>query len=107
MVDKPQIVTAPAASASGSAAEANLKDVKSDLDQLRADFTKLLETLGKTAKHSVRGAKGEAESAAGEMGDWAEDQVVSLRESIREQPIKACAIAAGVGVILGQILLRR
>ncbi len=106
MVDKPQIVTSPAAS-SASAAEANLHDVKSDLDQLKADFTKLLETLGKTAKHSVKGAKGDAESAAVEVGDWAEDQVVSLRESIREQPIKACAIAAGVGVILGQILLRR
>ena len=100
MVDKPQIVTAPAA-------EASLNDVKSDLDQRRADFTKLLETLGKTAKHSVKGAKGEAESAAGEVGDWAEEQVLTLRESIREQPITACAIAAGVGVILGQILLRR
>lgn len=103
MVDKPQIVTAQAA----PAAEASLNDVKSDLDQLRADFTKLLETLGKTAKHSVKGAKGEAESAAGEVGDWAEEQVLTLRESIREQPITACAIAAGVGVILGQILLRR
>lgn len=100
MVEKPQIVTAPAA-------EPNLNDVKSDLDQLRADFAKLLETLGKTAKHSVKGAKGEAESAAGEMGDWAEEQYLTLRESIREQPITACAIAAGVGVILGQILLRR
>ncbi|MFG1189664.1 hypothetical protein [Xanthobacter flavus] len=100
MVDKPQIVTAPAA-------EANLNDVKSDLDQLKADFTKLLETLGKTAKHSVKGAKGEAETAAGEVGDWAEEQFLTLRESIREQPITACAIAAGVGVILGQILLRR
>jgi len=106
MVDKPQIVTSPAAS-SASAAEANLHDVKSDLDQLKADFTKLLETLGKTAKHSVKGAKGDAESAAGEVGDWAEEQVLTLRESIREQPITACAIAAGVGVILGQILLRR
>lgn len=100
MVDKPQIVSTPAA-------EANLNDVKSDVDQLKADFTRLMDTLGKTAKHGVKGAKGEAETAAGEMSEWAEEQVLTLRETIRDQPIKACAIAAGVGVILGQILLRR
>lgn len=88
-------------------AEASIADVREDLDQLRADFARLLETVGKTARHSVKGAAGEAESAAGEVSDWAEGQYLTLRESIREQPITACAIAAGVGVILGQILLRR
>ncbi|MEP9354076.1 hypothetical protein ABLE93_10830 [Xanthobacter sp. KR7-65] len=100
MVDKPQIVSTPAP-------EPSLTDVKSDVDQLRTDFARLLDSLGKTAKHSMKGAKGDAESAASDMTEWAEGQVVTLRESIREQPIKACAIAAGVGVILGQILLRR
>lgn len=99
MAEKPQIVSTPA--------EPSLSDVKSDVDQLRADFARLLDTLGKTASHSVKGAKGDAETAAGEVSDWAEEQVSSLRESIREQPITALAIAAGVGVILGQILLRR
>lgn len=99
MPDKPQIVTPPD--------EPGVADVKADLHQLREDFNRLLETVGKTARTGAKGAKGEAEAAAGEAVDWAEDQYMSLRETIRAQPITACAIAAGVGVILGQILLRR
>lgn len=90
-----------------AAAEASVADVRADIDQLRADFARLLETVGKTARHGMNGAAGEAESAAAEVSDWAEGQYLTLRESIREQPITACAIAAAVGVILGQILLRR
>lgn len=89
------------------AVEPSLADVRQDLDQLRADFARLLDTLGKTARHGVKGATGEAEAAAADVSDWADGQYRSLRETIREQPITACAIAAGVGVILGQILLRR
>ncbi|MFG1299412.1 hypothetical protein V5F49_06400 [Xanthobacter sp. V3C-3] len=99
MADKPQTVT--------PSEEPGITDVKADLQQLREDFNRLLDTLGKTARTGAKGAKGEAEAAAGEAVDWAEDQYVSLRETIRAQPITACAIAAGVGVILGQILLRR
>lgn len=88
-------------------AEPSLSDVREDLEQLRADFARLIETLGKTARHGVEGATGEAGSAAAEVSDWAEGQYLTLRESIREQPITALAIAAGVGAILGQILLRR
>ncbi|MFG1351771.1 YqjD family protein [Xanthobacter autotrophicus] len=99
MVQKPEIVS--------TTAEPGLSDVRADLDQLRADFAQLIETLGKTAKHGVKGAKGEASSAAEDVSDWAEGHYLTLRESIREQPVTACAIAAGVGVILGQILLRR
>ncbi|MFG1345979.1 hypothetical protein V5F59_13885 [Xanthobacter autotrophicus DSM 431] len=89
------------------AVDPSLTDVREDLDQLRADFARLLDTLGKTARNGVKGATGEAEAAAGDVTDWAEGQYQTLRETIREQPITACAIAAGVGVILGQILLRR
>lgn len=89
------------------AVDPSLADVREDLDQLRADFARLLDTLGKTARNGVKGATGEAEAAAGDVTDWAEGQYQTLRETIREQPITACAIAAGVGVILGQILLRR
>ncbi|MFS8036366.1 hypothetical protein ACI7BZ_05265 [Xanthobacter sp. AM11] len=100
MAEKPEpLKSAPA--------EPSLADVREDLDQLRADFARLLDTLGKTARHGVKGAAGEAETAAGDVQDWAEGQYLTLRETIREQPVTACAIAAGVGVILGQLLLRR
>lgn len=95
------------ASETTQAVEPSLADLRQDLDQLRADFAQLLETLGRTARSGVFGAAGDAGSAASDVTDWAEEQYLTLQESIRDQPIKACAIAAGVGVILGQILLRR
>ncbi|MFG1462389.1 DUF883 C-terminal domain-containing protein [Xanthobacter sp. DSM 24535] len=87
--------------------EPNLAEVRQDLEKLRADFAQLVETLGKTARHGVKGAAGEAELAAGEVTDWAEGQMATLRDSIQAQPLAACAIAAGVGALLGQLLVRR
>jgi ElaB/YqjD/DUF883 family membrane-anchored ribosome-binding protein len=55
----------------------------------------------------VKSAAADAENAAGEMTDWAEDQAETLRSSIQAQPFTAVAIAAGVGALLGQLLMRR
>jgi len=87
--------------------EPSLADLRQDLEKLRADFAQLVGTLGKTARHGVRGAAGDAEAAADEVTDWAEGQMNTLRERIVAQPLAACAIAAGVGALLGQLLVRR
>lgn len=100
MAEKPEVLKSVST-------EPNIADVREDLEQLRADFARLLDTMGKTARQGVKGAAGEAENAAEEVSDWAEGRYLTLRETIREQPVTACAIAAGVGVILGQLLLRR
>ncbi|GGF64955.1 hypothetical protein GCM10007301_25920 [Azorhizobium oxalatiphilum] len=97
MVDKPDTV----------ATEPSLADVRADLEQLRADFSKLVETLSATAKHGVEGAAYDAEAAVGEAQVWAEEQADTLRASIQEKPFTAIAIAAGVGALLGHLLLRR
>ncbi|MGU3496841.1 glycine zipper domain-containing protein [Xanthobacteraceae bacterium A53D] len=97
MVDKPDPV----------AIEPSLADVRADLEQLRADFAKLVDTLGAAAKHTVQGAANDAEVAAAEATDWAEEQADSLRLTIQAQPITSIAIAAGVGALLGHLLLRR
>lgn len=87
--------------------EPTLEDVRQDLETLKADFTRLVDSLGKTARAGAKGAVGEAELAAGEVSDWAEAQYLTLRENIRAQPITACAVAAGLGLLFGQILMRR
>lgn len=89
------------------AAEPSLSDVRADLEQLRVDFAKLVETLGITARDGVKGAAYDAEAAAGEVKEWAEVQADTLRERIQTQPFTAVAIAAGVGALLGHIMLRR
>lgn len=97
MVEQPDI----------AATEPSLADVRADLEQLRVDFAKLVETLGVTARDGVKGAAYDAEAAAGEVKDWAEAQAETLRERIQTQPFTAVAIAAGVGALLGHIMLRR
>lgn len=87
--------------------EPTLEDLRRDVEALRADLARLADTLSQTARQGMRGAASEAELAAGEMSEWAEDQYMALREAIRAQPVTACAIAAGLGLVLGQFLMRR
>lgn len=87
--------------------EASLADLKADLERLREDFARLLDSAGKTAQSGASDAVGAAQAQACEAAGWAKGQCGSLREAIREQPLAACAIAAGIGALVGQILLRR
>lgn len=48
-----------------------------------------------------------ASSHSGEMSSWAADQLDMLRTKVQEEPIKALAITAGIGAVLGMIFLRR
>jgi len=83
-----------------------LEELRKDMEALKGDFARLMDTLTKTAQHGVKGAASEAGMAADEVSDWAEEQYVTLRESIRAQPIAACAIAAGMGLVFAQFLRR-
>lgn len=109
MADKPLTADKPLAADKPFTpkAEPSIEDIRKDLETLKEDFARLAETLTKTARHTARGAAGGAEMAASEVSDWAEDQYVQLRETIRAQPVTSCAVAAGLGLVLGQILLRR
>ncbi|TCT03926.1 hypothetical protein [Aquabacter spiritensis] len=106
MADTPNL-NLGATPGSASADEPHIAELKADLAAVKADLAQLMDTLSRTARHGVNGATGEAEAAIGEVSDWAESQYESLRENIRAQPLTACAIAAGIGALLGQILLRR
>lgn len=86
--------------------EPSLEDLRADMEALKADLARLMETLAKTAQHGAKGAAAEAELAADEVTDWAEEQYLALRETIRAQPITACAIAAGMGLLFAQFLRR-
>ena len=102
MADMPNLNTAP-----GSAAEARIADLKADLAAVKADLAQLMDTLSRTARHGVDGASGEAEARIGEVTEWAEGQYETMKDYIQEKPFTACAIAAGIGALFGQILLRR
>jgi len=92
-------------------AEASLDDLRADLEKLRDDFARLLEAAGKGAQASAESVAAEASvkanAAAEAAGEWAQTSCTSVRGAIRGQPLLACAVAAGAGLLLGQILLRR
>jgi ElaB/YqjD/DUF883 family membrane-anchored ribosome-binding protein len=102
--------------------QGQLDALLSDLQNLQGDVRKLAagakseasdriaEAL-QAAEARVTAAIATAQGAAGEAyeqaEEWATDNIDSLRESVREEPIKALAIAAGIGAVFGLLFLRR
>lgn len=109
------------ATASGAgrtkADDVTTEDLKADIERLKKDIAALTKQLHATGEHSVSAAKraasesvehlkqqGEATLADLKMG--ARDLEAQLTETVREKPVTALAIAAGVGYLLA-LLSRR
>lgn len=48
-----------------------------------------------------------ATDRGGEAASWAGEQLDMLRAKVQDEPIKALAITAGIGAVLGLLFLRR
>jgi len=62
------------------------------------------------ADSGADGIKSVAHSVAGavpNVSGWVDEQLDNARDRIRAEPVKMVAIAAGVGALIGAILLRR
>ncbi|HXM00591.1 MAG TPA: hypothetical protein VN932_11720 [Rhizomicrobium sp.] len=94
----------------------------SDLEALQSDVRGLAQGAGVEAgsrisealkaaearvANAVRAAEDAATQAVGEAEDWAVDNMDSLRDTVREQPLTACLVAAGIGAVFGVLFLRR
>ena len=87
----------------GPQVQTHLSAVKSDLDALQKDVRGLMGEVGGAATREVRGAVG---SAAERIESWSSVNLAGVRDAVRSQPLKACAISVGAGAILGALLLR-
>jgi len=84
------------------------------VDRIRDNVKTFAQSVGETAADGVgtladQGADG-VKAVAGQvprMSHWIDEQFDSARERVRAEPLKMMAIAAGVGALLGTILLRR
>jgi ElaB/YqjD/DUF883 family membrane-anchored ribosome-binding protein len=79
-------------------------ELKRDFDKLRADFDRLVKDLTSAAQRGrdvAMRSGSEALSAAKEQVDVVSED---LSRRVRENPLTACAIAAGAGVILGLLI---
>jgi ElaB/YqjD/DUF883 family membrane-anchored ribosome-binding protein len=117
-------------SASGSTKdiETRLSALRGDLDTLQKDLKALAGDVGGVASAQARDAMKKAEAmaerayalaeeaasgasknafqAAEDIEEWTNENAEALRVTVREQPLTALAIAAGVGAFLA-LLLRR
>lgn len=92
-------------------------DLEADIRQLKADIEKLTTQLAKTGEHSYGTARRAAtegveqlrvqgEAAFDSLRSNAKDIEAQMAASVREKPVTALAIAAGVGFLFA-LLARR
>ena len=75
-------------------------DPKEEIARLRAQVEQLMRDRVTPA---VADAAGRAEEAAYQARDYAQAKVERVARSVRERPLTALAIAAGVGYLLGRV----
>jgi len=112
------MATGPRAAA-GAGAEnttTSAADLEAEIARLRADVAALAEQLSRTGEHTYSAARRVASEGAEQLrakGEAAVDALKSnaseseqqIAEAVREKPITALAIAAGIGYLLA--VLRR
>lgn len=98
------------------AADVAPEDLEAEIARLREDVARLAEQLARTGEHSYAAAVRAASDGADQLRAKGEAAVEALRsnatdieqqisDAVREKPLTALAIAAGVGYLLA--VLRR
>jgi len=75
-------------------------DAKSQIAQLRKQVEQL---MSERVTPALADAAGRVEATARQASDLARDQAEMLSEKVRDQPLIAVLVAAGVGYLLGRI----
>jgi len=76
-------------------------DAKEQIAKLREQVDSLLR---ERVSPALSDAAGRAQTAARAAGDMAQDQAEAISGRVREQPLAALLVAAGVGYLVGRIL---
>lgn len=85
-------------------ASAGQADLKGDFDRLRVDFDRLVKDVSEalqSGRDAALRSGAEAVSVAREQLDVVGDD---LSRRVRDNPLTACAVAAGVGMVLGLLI---
>ena len=75
-------------------------DAKGQIAQLRKQVEQL---MSERVTPALADAAGRVETTAKQASDMARDQAEMLSEHVRDQPLIAVLVAAGVGYLLGRI----
>ena len=80
--------------------ETTEKDIRTQLDELRAQITSL---LNDRVAPKLADARHEAEAAMQHVRDAAGCQAAAVGREIRDRPFTAVLVAAGVGALIGRL----
>lgn len=97
--------------------ERTAEDLNADIEQLKADIAKLAKQLQETGQHSYGAARRAANEGVEQLRAHGEAAYENLRanagdierqitDTVREKPVTALAIAAGVGFLFA-LMTRR
>jgi len=109
--------TGKTAKSDEEAVQSDARDLEADIRQLREDIATLRDQIAKTGQHSYGAARRAASEGVDQLRAQGEAAIEGLRSNardmedqlaatVREKPITALAIAAGVGYFLA-LLSRR
>jgi ElaB/YqjD/DUF883 family membrane-anchored ribosome-binding protein len=87
--------------------QARLKSIRGNIGALQEDVAGLVNDVGEAANDQVTGVVRSARDAADRAETWGTENISGIRKMVQHEPFKACAIAAGAGVLLSIILFRR
>jgi ElaB/YqjD/DUF883 family membrane-anchored ribosome-binding protein len=91
--------------------QARLQALREDLEALQGDMKGLAGDVGDVAAERMNSALSDAMTSVQELTDrvedWSNDNLESVRESVRAQPLAAIALSMGAGALLGAIFLKR
>ncbi len=81
----------------------DLKTLRAELANLRADLGRISETLKDVVKHGREEAAGKASEAAEKLKDEIGRRAERLSNEIEQKPLTAVFTAFGLGVLLGML----
>ena len=106
------MATAPRAGRTRGGSGGAPEDLEAEIARLREDVARLSEQLARTGEHSYSAARRAATEGAEQLRATGEAAAAALRsnandierqvvDAVREKPLTALAIAAGIGCLLG------
>lgn len=88
-----------------------LNSLRDDLGALQDDLRGLLHDAGNSANEqvhaAVKGALSQVEDVADQIEEWGSDNIESVRDVVRSQPLAAVALSMSAGALIGALFLRR
>jgi ElaB/YqjD/DUF883 family membrane-anchored ribosome-binding protein len=91
--------------------QGRLDALRDDLGSLQKDLRGLLSDAGGVANDQVHktvtGALSSLEDVADRIEDWGAENLDTVRDAVRSQPLAAIALSMSAGALIGALFLRR